>query len=85
MNKRQILVLWIGIIIIAAILLFPPMKTTRTDKWGKHYSEDLGYRFITDNTETNVTVNYEKLFLPIAAVALIWLGLFFSLKDRGKR
>lgn len=82
MNKKQLWVLWIGIAIIAVMLLFPPQII-----WTDQYTFwEVGRHFIFNPMPgPPTTVNYGKLIPPIIAVALITLGLFFSLKDRGKK
>jgi len=71
MNKTQLKILWIGIIIFVLMGLFPPAEFhTRAG------SEANGYGFIF----TVDDIAFSRLFVQWAIVAIITCGLIYSLK-----
>lgn len=80
MNKRQIIVLWIGIIIIVLMGLFPPWMNV--DPSGGYYIK--GYNFILDKPSTFCRIDVPQLLVQWAMVAIIAGGLLVTLRDSKK-
>lgn len=80
MNKKQKIVLWAGIVLIALMGLFPPVKYQ-----GRSYrqGEAVEYRLLLDKFSIVLLGN---LVAQWALVSIIIAGLIYILKDKqGKK
>lgn len=109
MNRRQLIAMWIGIIIVVAMCICPPwIETTHVPHFGEG-SRPAGYRLIfsrptcprslgvltlTDRrgrlyddlytVALSIEIDVVRLVVQEAAVAVVFGGLFVSLRDRRK-
>ena len=65
--------MWVAIGIIGIMVLFPPWYT----QIGKYHD---GYKFIGSRYTTRL--DWGRLLLPIAGVAIVAIGLFLSFRDK---
>ena len=84
MNKKQKVVMWVGIIIIVLMTLFPVERTRHTVSGFRDGSSDYGYEY-----EVNFLflmepyqIEFSKLLLQYTVVILITGGLIVTLKDK---
>lgn len=95
MNKKQKFVLWIGIIILLLMALFPPWTTSyeisemgihrrgRFDPDPVEVKESVGgYGFILSPPRAAVRVDTGRLLAQWVIVALIKSGLLYTFKDK---
>ena len=75
MNRKQLIVIWVAIGIIGVMVLFPPWY----EQIGK-YRISAGYEFIGSRYTTRL--DWGRLLLPIAGVAIVAIGLFLSFRDK---
>jgi len=81
MNKKQRIVLWIGIVLIGLITLFPPVKY-QGRPWKRGGEEAVEYRFLLDKFSIVLLGN---LVAQWALVSIIAGGLIYALREkRGK-
>jgi hypothetical protein len=71
MGKSRLKILWIGIIIFVLMGLFPP-KESHTPAGS--YADGYGFIFTVDN------IDFNRLFVQWAIVAVVTGGLIYSLK-----
>ena len=91
MNKKQIVVLWIGIAVIVVMCLFPPWHYKSGDKLIQGQI-DWGYKFILtpaqapnpDYEQLKGIIDVRRLFIQILIVGLITTGLIVTFIDRKK-
>ena len=74
MNRKQLIVLWIGIIAIVSLSLYVPWR------WEYRYYHGLDYGFIWASPEHAVGVSLQVLAIEWVAVAIIIGGLIISLR-----
>lgn len=80
MNERQLTAMWIGIIIIVVMCIFPPWYQPNMVK-GTH--SKWGYSFVFTPPEVNksiyVMINMPQLFIQCVIVGLITTGYIITL------
>lgn len=84
MNKKQIIVLWIGIAVIVIMGIFPPWIVGQTILSPK----DGGYRFVLSHPEVRsldcYSLNTSRLLVQWIMVVAITGGLLVTLKEKKK-
>jgi hypothetical protein len=77
MNKKQLIVMWVGIAIIILMGIFPPWIVTvqGTDNI-------LGHAFILSRTGRKYDINASFLFVQWIMVVAITGGLIITFKDK---
>lgn len=68
MNKKQTIVMWLGIVVTVLIVLFPP-----------NYHHDYSISLLELSTNE---IYFVPLFLLIFCVALVTAGLIYTLRDK---
>ena len=88
MNKRQLVVMWVGIGLIVLMGVYPPWVNTIRGA-GIYAEMSLGYHVITDppsplgNPRANgIKLDTPRLALQVGLVAVVSGGLLLSLKSR---
>ncbi len=77
MNRKQIIVLIIGISVIVLMGIYPP--------WiHRHRGTVEGYAFITNPPKTYSTIDLKRLGVQCGLVALVAGGFLVILKDKKK-
>lgn len=100
MNKKQIIVLWIGIIVIVLMGLFPPwtlngeaasvfLVSLRDSTSIRQYDFPM-YRFIltppkTLNVAFLLRIDFNRLLLQWIMVAVITAGFVVSFKEKSRK
>ena len=77
MNKKQIIVMWIGIAIIVLMGLFPPCTV-----WVQNTCNFVGYSFITNPKESRSIVELGRLIAQWVVVAALVTGIMITLNDQ---
>ena len=84
MNEKQLIVMWVGIIIIVLMGLFPPWLTVFADA----SRISLGYGFILIPPLPNAyryqfaSIDFTRLLTQWTIVAAITAGLIITFKDK---
>ena len=84
MNKKQLIILWIGIALIVGMGIYPPYMESFEDTGG---FVPQGYNFIfSERSEwrRHEMVNVPQLFAQWFIVAVITGGLLVTFKDKKK-
>lgn len=71
MNKRQLRSMWVIIVIVVLMCLFPP--------------SNHGYNFITDHGGYKYTLFTAQLAIQIFAVSVVGVGLHVSLRTKSPK
>ncbi|MBU1023876.1 hypothetical protein KKB99_06305 [bacterium] len=93
MNKPQITYMWIGIVVIALMALFPPFMDPNTHDFVGYNSFDANYiddqkidtiweGFTGDSSARKVTIDYSRLMLQCGVVLLLMIAFILSAKNR---
>ena len=88
MNRRQIIVMWMGILVMVGMCVYPPWTKgyTRSKGWAPDgyalifLRPDYGYAERRDRLI--IRIDMTRLIVQEAAVVLLFGGLFMTLKDR---
>jgi hypothetical protein len=83
MNKKQKIVLWIGIAVIVVMGIFPPW----VHRGGPGVEKSAGYSFILNGPESYAfgwfaRPDISRLFIQWVIVAVITAGLIITVKDK---
>lgn len=98
MNRKQLIVLWAAIIVIAIMIIFPPWRfharLNEVDKYerGPYYLIFTGPEVTTYLSNTSykgwgisiwkAEIDWVRLLLPIFVVALVASGLLVTLREK---
>ena len=77
MNRTHLIILWIGIILIVLMGLFPPWTLILEGSVGT-----LGYAFILSRPRKICNINTSLLFAQWIMVAVVTGGLIITFKDK---
>ena len=83
MNKRQTIVLWIGIIILVLMGIFPPIHIDISDRFWRGDGPrpwEPGYDFLF--TMLPSKISFSKLFIQWFIIAVVTGGLIVTFKDK---
>lgn len=86
MNRKQKICLWVGIIVIGLMGLYPPVQKTKYRLGDIFRTDDktpykvIEYTFVLDTG--NGTVVLSNLFVQWIVVSIITGGLIYSFKDK---
>ena len=89
-RQRQVIILWIGILIIIGMCLFPPWTNYHpSSSWSGRgstgaYIESIGYHLIFWPPKGNCRVDINRLAIQCIAVALLSGAGIYTLRLRGK-
>ena len=77
MNRAQLVAVWVAIVVVVVLLLFPPWR----DMFDNGVQMSTGYAFVfaAPVSEIPLTVDIPRLVPPILAVAAVAAGLYVSL------
>jgi hypothetical protein len=92
MNKAQISCMWLGIVVIAIMALYPPFMDSETgnfvgyDLFTASYKDDqkidtLWESFVGESSPRKVTVDYSRLKLQCGVAFLIMIAFILSAKS----
>ena len=85
-----LMVLWLGIIVIVLMCLYPPwIETVRLPSSNIKGTNSAGYGFLwhppsTGSRYSGIAIDYSRLLLQFFAVGLITGGLLYTLKAKKK-
>lgn len=86
MNKKQLISLWVGIVIIVLMGLFPPwFFMTVSSRSGMGYRRATNYKFITPRPRSGnieAEIDFSLLCIQWVIVAAITTGLVVTFKDK---
>lgn len=78
MNKKQLIAMWVAIVIVVLMCAFPPYLL--------HYSTGsirfVGYRFIGSKKPRNCHISTLQLAVQLLAVATVATGAIVTLKTK---
>ena len=81
MNWKQKICLWVGIAVIVAMGIFPPVYHHTVFSWSNGPTvRPPKYEFLL--TATGSAIEYSKLFVQWAIIAVITGGLIYTFKDK---
>ena len=85
LNVKQLVALWIGIMIIALMGIFPPVKkvVTKSELSTPSYRQVVVYNFLF--TESLNELEYQRLLIQWLIAAIVTTGFVMTFDERAER